>query len=181
MRLKSIITVSGRISSGKSYAANLIKNKYGFPIASFGDYLKYYSEQNNLPIDRKTLQEMGEGFVKNNSQHFLLDVISHFIGRADKIILEGVRHKSILKEIKQLTENHLVVFIDADLQTRYDRYFNRKKDSDEVKTFDQFVISDSFSVEQEIESLKPLCNIVVDSTKDYSSELFAFLSSNLKS
>lgn len=94
-----------------------------------------------------------------------------------------MRHKSIFEEINQLTENHLAVFVEADLETRYKRYFSRNNDSDEVKTFEQYKIADSHSVEMEIEFLKPLCNIVVDSSKDkdYTSELLAFLSNNLKS
>jgi cytidylate kinase len=179
MKQKSIITISGRISSGKSYAANLIKTEFGLPVASFGGYLKHYCEKNNISTDRKTLQDTGEAFVKANPQKFLIDVILHFIGKADKIVLEGVRHKSILDAVNQITENRLAVFVEADLNTRYKRYFERNKDSDEVKTFEQFKISDGHSVEMEIESLKPFCNISVDSTKEYSSELFAFLSSNL--
>jgi dephospho-CoA kinase len=178
MKIKSIISISGRISSGKSYAAEMIQNKFGYPVASFGSYLKYYCEHKNLPTDRKTLQDIGEKFVETNPQQFLIDVLSHFIGNADKIILEGVRHKIIFEKIKNITENHLSIFIDADLQTRYDRYYKRNKDSDEVKTFEQFMISDNHSVELEIEELKPLSQIVIDSTKEYSDELFEFLSSH---
>lgn len=181
MKIKSIITISGRISSGKSYAANLIKTELGLPVASFGGYLKYYCEQNKLPTDRKTLQNIGEAFVKEKAQQFLIDVLSHFIGSADKIVLEGVRHKSILDAVNQITENRLAVFVSADFNTRYERYFKRNKDLDKLKTIEQFKIADKHSVELEIESLKPFCDISVDSTKEYSFELFAFLSSNLKS
>ena len=139
--------------------------------ASFGAYLKYYCEWNNLPTDRKALQDTGEAFVRDNPGQFLIDVISHFIGSADKIVLEGVRHKSILEAVNQLTENRLSVFVEADLETCYKRYFERNKDSDGVKTFEQFKVADSHSVEMEIESLKPLCNIAVDSTTDYWHEL----------
>lgn len=180
MKLKSIITISGRISAGKSYAANLIKTEYGFAVASFGGYLKYYCEKSNLSTNRKNLQDIGEGFVKEKPHQFLIDVVSHFVGSADKIIIEGVRHKSILDAVYEITENRLAVFVYADLQTRYDRYFKRNKDSDLLKTLEQFEIADSHTVELEIESLKPLCNIVVDSTKDYSSELSSYLKANLK-
>lgn len=176
MKIKTIITISGRISSGKSYAAELIQNKFGFPIASFGGYLKYYCEQKSLSTDRKNLQDIGEKLVETNPRQFIIDVISHFIGSSDKIILEGVRHKSIFEEVKHITDNHLSIFIDAGLQTRYDRYYKRNKDSDEVKTFEQFMISDNHSVEMEIEDLKQFCNIIIDSTKEYSNELYEFLS-----
>lgn len=179
MKLNTIITISGRISAGKSYAAKMLHTKFEFPIASFGSYLKCYCEQNGMPTDRKILQDTGEAFVKADSKKFLADVLSYFIGASDSIILEGVRHQSIFENVTELTENHLAVFVEADLQTRYTRYFGRNKDSDELKTFEQFKIADSHSVEMEIESLKSLCDISVDSTKDYSSELFTFLSNSL--
>jgi hypothetical protein len=117
------------------------------------------------------LQDTGDAFVRENPKQFLMDVIAHFICSSDKIILEGVRHKSILEAVNQLTEDRLSVFVEADLATRYKRYFERNKDSDEVKTLEQFKIADSHSVEMEIESLKPLCNVVVDSTTDSWHEL----------
>ena len=171
MKLNTIITISGRISAGKSYVAKMLHAEFEFPIASFGGYLKYYCEQNGLPTDRKTLQNTGEAFVKADSKKFLADVLSHFIGASDSIILEGVRHQSIFENVKELTENRLAVFVEADLQTRYKRYFERNKDSDELKTFEQFEIADNHSVELEIESLKPVCDLVVDSTNDYEIEL----------
>lgn len=179
MEIRTIITISGRISSGKSFAADLIKKEFELPVASFGGYLRHYCGKNNLPNDRKTLQDTGEAIVKENPKQFLENVLAHFIGSADKIVLEGVRHKSILEVVNQLTQNRLSVFVEADLQTRYKRYFERNKDSDDVKTFEQFKIADSHSVEMEIESLKPLCSITVDSTKGYSTELFSFLRSKL--
>jgi dephospho-CoA kinase len=178
MKIKSIISISGRISSGKSYAAQLIQNKFDFPVASFGSYLNYYCEQKNLSTNRKTLQDIGEKLVETNPQQFIIDVVSHFIGNADKIVLEGVRHKLIFEKLKNITEKHLAIFIDADVQTRYERYYKRNKDSDEGKTFEQFIISDNHPVELEIEELKPFCNIVIDSTKEYSDELFKFILAN---
>ncbi len=177
MSLESIITISGRISSGKSYAANLIQKRFDTPIASFGGYLKYYCEQNGLPTDRKTLQDLGERFVIENPSQFTTAVVSHFAGSSKRITIEGVRHLVIFKEIENLTKNHISVFTEADLQIRFNRYVQRNKESDQLKTFEQFIISDHHPVELEIELLKPLCSIVVDSTKDYSAELFEFLSS----
>lgn len=171
MKIKSIITISGRISSGKSFAANLIRNEFGLPVATFGGYLKHYCEENNLLTDRKTLQDTGEAFVKENPKQFLVDVISHFIGSADSIVLEGVRHVSILDAVDQLTKNRVSIFIEADLQTRYKRYYERNKDADQIKNFKQFKIADSHPVELDIESLKSISNIILDSRKDYLSIL----------
>jgi dephospho-CoA kinase len=178
--LKSIITLSGRICSGKSHVAKLLSYEFGFPVASFGGYLKYYCQQNNILVERESLQNIGEEFVRTAPQQFLIDVISHFSGSSDKIILEGVRHKSILGGIEELTENAITVFIDADIQTRFKRCLERNKDSDRIKTYEDFINLDNHQVELEIESLKSHCNLIIDSTADYTHELFAFISSNLK-
>lgn len=180
MDVKLIITVSGRICSGKSYAANILSTKFGFPVASFGSYLKHYCQNHNLSSDRKTLQDVGENFVTENPQQFLVDVINHFKGESDSIIIEGVRHKIILKKINDLVESVVSVFIEAEQKTRFERYINRKQYSEETNTLEHFQLLDSHSVELEIESIKSICDIVVDSKTDYSAELVEFISHKLK-
>jgi dephospho-CoA kinase len=173
MKLESAIIICGHISSGKSYAADLINKQFNIPSASFGGFLKYFCEQNSFPIDRQTLQNIGERLVVNNPKKFLIDVISYSAPHSNKIILEGVRHKSIFENIKLIAKNNLSIFIEADLETRYKRSLLSHKDSDKIKSFEQFIISDNHPVELEIESLKPLCDIIIDSTQDYSDIMFS--------
>ena len=172
MKFKKIITVSGRISSGKSYAANLINQHYGFPIASFGGYLKYYCEINNLPTDRKTLQDIGRDFMKENSEAFLSVVLAHFSGDSDIVILEGIRHKTILEDVRKLTQEIFTIFVDTDVQIRYERYCKRNKDADIDKSYEAFIIADNHPVELEINDLKSICNLVVDGNENYEEILF---------
>ena len=180
MKFKSIIGICGRICSGKSYVADLIASEFSFPVASFGSYLKFYCEKNNLPTDRKYLQNLGQNFAEKEPIQFVINVIDHFIGNRNAIIIEGIRHHSIFEIINTLSENTMSIFVDADQETRYNRYVQRKKNSDKLKTPSQFIKLDNHPVEIEIESLKPLCDIVVDSTEDYSIELNNFLLTNLK-
>jgi cytidylate kinase len=172
MKLNSIVMIGGRIASGKSFVANLIGNKFDMPIASFGAYLKYYCEQNRLPIDRKNLQDIGDAFVKKDLMKFSKDVISHFIGTSDKIIIEGVRHRALLAELIQQNKNHVAIYVFADFKTRYNRYVTRHTDMDGRGLLSQFIEFDNHPVEQEIESLRPLCDLEIDTTQDYSSKLF---------
>lgn len=171
-RLDKAIIICGGICSGKSFTANLISKRIEYPVASFGKYLKHYCEENNLPSDRKTLQDIGDGFVTTRPQQFLDDVINHFIGEGDSIIIEGVRHISIFKLINELAKTTTSIFIEADYQTRYGRYCNRLRDSDDLKTFEEFMILDEHPVEVETKSLKLLCNIIIDSTKPLNESLF---------
>ena len=164
-RLNKVIIISGHICSGKSYTANLISQKIKYPVASFGKYLKHYCEKNNLPADRKSLQDIGEKFVETKPQQFLNDVINHFIGDSNAIIIEGVRHLSIFELIQNIAESTTSIFIEADYKTRYNRYCNRIKESDDFKSFEEFILLDEHPAEVEIKSLKSLCNITISSTK----------------
>ena len=64
------------------------------------------------------------------------------------------------------------IFIEADYQTRYERYCKRLRDSDDFKTFEEFMILDEHPVEVETKSLEFLCNIIIDSTKPLDEKLF---------
>ncbi|MCW3094143.1 MAG: hypothetical protein JWP81_5212 [Ferruginibacter sp.] len=174
IRLKKLITISGGICSGKTYTANLISKKTDFPVASFGGYLKHYSTNNNLPIDRKSLQDMGEKFVQTSPQQFLKDVINYYAGNSDSVIIEGVRHISIFELINVLADKKIAIYVEADLQTRYNRYCNRSKDSDNFKTFEQFMLQDRHPVELETQSLKSKCNIIIDSTLPFAESIDLF-------
>ncbi len=174
-KLNKVIILCGSICSGKTYTAGLISKSLGLPVASFGKYLKYYCESNNLPTDRKSLQDIGEKFVETTPEEFLDNVVNHFIGESNSIIIEGVRHLSIFKLINNIAETKIGIFVEADDQTRYKRYSNREKDADNFKTFEQFVLINQHPVELEILSLKPLCNFSVDSTKPLDDNFFKSL------
>jgi len=178
MRLKAIIAISGRICSGKSYAANLIARQLNIPVASFGSYLKYYCEKNNLPLDRTTMQNLGENLVRTNAQEFLTNVINYFINGFDSIIIEGVRHKVILELIKLVGEKSISIYLETDTNTRFERCIKRNKDF-EVKSREQFNILDNHIVEKEIESLKLFCDYIIDSNQDYSFELLNYITQKI--
>jgi dephospho-CoA kinase len=178
-QIKIIIVVMGRICSGKTYISEAIAKKFNIPIGSFGGYLKHYCETNNLPIDRKTLQCIGENFINLNPQLFLKNVTNHFIGKSNSIIIEGVRHKIILDSIKEISAKSILIFIDVDSQIRYERFCNRIKDLDKIKTYDQFLLTDNHSVELETESLKCYCDMVIDSATDFRLKLFEYISLKL--
>jgi len=164
VKIKTVVTLSGRICSGKSHIAQKIKVMNEIPIASFGHYLKECCENNNLPTERKTLQEIGEILIRINPRQFLLEVISQYTTYRDVLVLDGVRHRTIFDQVKSIAENHVSIFVDADINTRYERYKNRGKESDNSITFDEFVLMDNHTVELEIMSLKPLCDIIVESS-----------------
>ena len=176
MEFDNIIGIGGKICSGKSFVAAIISKQYGFPVASFGSYLRFYCHEKKLSDDRENLQDLGEKFVKEKPRQFLLDVIHHFIGDSSSIIIEGIRHKIILDLIKDVTKKSILIFVEADARTRYERY--KQRETEEIN-FEEFIVLDNHPVEKEIEDMKPLYDYTIPATKNYNEELLTFLQSEI--
>lgn len=160
---KSILII-GRISSGKSTLAKGIQDLIpNFRTISFGSYLREYSELKNMKIDRQSLQDLGQRFVVENPISFLIDVVRHNQTKNDEILIfEGVRHQPILNAIRNHYPVLLSIYLDIDVETRYDRYLSRNKIIDPSLTKEDFLKVDSHQVELEIESLKNSCDLVLE-------------------
>ena len=156
------IGIIGRISVGKSSIAKALSTATGIPVTSFGGYLVKYSKSNDLQVDRKSLQDLGEKFIEQDHKKFIENVIKD-VSATGKIIIEGIRHSIILKDTRDVSKKSILVYIDASASTRYKRYRNRQKENDSIFSFDEFVEKDNHIVESEIESLKLLCDLIIDS------------------
>jgi len=165
----TVIGIIGRISSGKSTKAKKICENYKAHIMSFGKYLFDFSKERNLPTDRDSLQNLGEQFIAADSTKFFQDVLNSQPPLPEIIIIEGIRHKAIYDEIKRRCEKTIFAFIDVPIETRYDWYRERKKEGDkEVSSLSDFKEIDTHPVENEIDSLKILCDMII--TSDWTNE-----------
>lgn len=166
-KLDLSIIIIGKICSGKSTLAKDFSRWVDYPIASFGSYLKDYSESNNLSIDRAALQNLGNSFIHQEPNQFLLDVINHKNEKSTKLIFEGVRHQVILDEIRNLSLKSFAIFLDATEQIRLERFLNREKDIDQSHAELDFQESSQHAVEQEVENLKNHCDFVLTANHGY--------------
>ncbi len=166
MKYKTIITISGRISSGKSLASQLIHKEFSFPITSFGTYLYQHCQKNNLSTDRENLQKVGSEMILTSSSKFLQNVLSYGTNSSDSIILEGVRHTAVLEEVKQLAAQVISVFVDAPQQIRFERYCQRRKNTDSIMDYDHFKLLDNHPVELEIDSLHQSSSVIIDNSRN---------------
>lgn len=162
--LKIILGIIGRISSGKSTVAKRLAKHYNAEIISFGRYLVNYSKNKGLPVDRKSLQELGDSFIKSDAKGFLSNVMQDQISSSTSaVIIEGIRHKNIFNAIKDQSNTAIFAFIDVPVEIRHQRYRSRLKESDEPVSMEKFIEIDTHPVEAEIDSLKMLCNIMLES------------------
>jgi dephospho-CoA kinase len=66
--------------------------------------------------------------------------------------------------LKKKTNKVVLIFIEAPIEIRYQRFLKRKKDGDPEINFEKFFAIDSHQVESEIEALKIVSDIIIDST-----------------
>lgn len=162
--INTIICLAGKICSGKSTYSNIILESFNFPVLSFGKYLVTYSKDNNLPTTRSALQDLGNELISTNASVFFDNVLGYANVTDGNFIIEGVRHKVILEEMKRKSKKVLLIFIEAPLEIRYQRFLQRKKEGDPEINFEKFIEIDSHEVEAETETLKAMADVIIDSS-----------------
>lgn len=155
------IVIVGRICSGKSFLAKQISEMYNIPITSFGGYLREYCLSNSLPVDRRSLQDIGERFIKEEPELFLSNVLKRYAG-SGRVVVEGVRHKIVFQLIKKLCPQSISIFLDVGYEIRYQRFLLRNKDSDsDLKSETEFQKVNEHPVELEVGYLMNECDFRV--------------------
>lgn len=162
-KINNLIGISGRICSGKSFLAKKLVKDYNIQIVSFGSYLFSYSTANELKTDRNSLQDLGEQFVKKDPVKFVDNVLAHAGNINNLIIIEGIRHKIIYDILQDVSSKATFIYVDEDVNLRYQRYIERVNKIDSKVSFNEFLQIDNHIVEQEIESLRQFYDIIINS------------------
>lgn len=99
-----VVTISGQIASGKSTLAEAIASATGWPVASFGVYVRSVAARRGLGTDRATLQAVGSELVRGGEERFVAEVLRAAGWRPGQpAVLEGVRHLSVLNAVRRVT------------------------------------------------------------------------------
>lgn len=179
--LKLTIGIVGKISSGKSSITKALKKATGIPEASFGSFLVDYSKKHQLPTDRHSLQELGSQFIEQSPEAFLAAMLEQANLASDTIIIEGIRHLSVLNAVKSISETVFTIYIDATSETRYKRHCERSKQSDALEIYSDFQLKNQHPVEAQIDLLKSQSDLIIDSENLSIDETVKQISFSLKS
>jgi len=137
-----IIAIGGRIGSGKTTLSLSLSSELGFKYVSFGDYVRRIATKRGVdPTSREELQLIGESLIRNGEKDFCNSVLKSVEWTSgESLVIEGIRHKRILKEIRKLAFPTRVIFIFLQVpeDVRKRRIESRSRESlDEIGVLEQ--------------------------------------------
>lgn len=169
-----VIAVCGQIGSGKSSIIRELSKRYGWDTVSFGAYIK-----SQIAADRPTrtdYQSLGELlFAARGPKGLLEDVVRFGNPRSSTFLIDGVRHVSIVTELRRIYGDVVIIFLDVSDTSRYER-FTHRQDSDVSMSYKDFVQTCSHPIEQGIPDLGKIADVIVDGNVDFEEVLTKIVS-----
>lgn len=167
--MKVILGLSGEIASGKGTVAKyLTENKKGVSYR-FSSILRDLAQRLYLEENRENLQKMSMAVREYFGQNILCKVIYKDVKNDDNeiIVIDGVRRNQDVEELRKLEEFKLV-YLEADLEKRFERLKKRGENSDdESKTLEEFRKDHEREAEKEIKKLRDEADFVVDNNGSF--------------
>ena len=100
-----IVAISGLPGAGKTTVADALCHALGADQLSFGTYVRELAAQRGLPTDRRTLQDLGDGLVRQDPEQFVEGALAAFRPGGSTIIAEGVRHQVIIGALRDVADS----------------------------------------------------------------------------
>lgn len=105
-----IVAFSGLPGTGKTTLSHALARRLDATLLSFGDYVRSLAAAENAGGDRATLQEIGEREVGAGAGIFVAGAMSSVTPGWSTLIVDGIRHKSVLKELRDFAATHDIEF-----------------------------------------------------------------------
>ncbi len=159
-----ILAFAGKIGSGKTTLAKAVADILGCPLVSFGNYVRTLAQSSGLDANsRKVLQDMGEALIREDCRRFCEGVLAQAEWTpGNHLVIDGVRHRTILTTIKALVapDEVRLIFVDLDEEVRTTRLANAGFVSEQIARFD------SHSTEHDVNAvLRDIADLVLDASR----------------
>ena len=155
-----IVGITGTNASGKGTIVDyLVKNK-NFTHYSVRAFLIQELEKRNLPVDRDHMRELGNELRANFWPAYIIEQLyAQAQEQGGDAIIESIRTVGEVQNLKG-KENFLLLSVDAEQKTRYERILKRGSETDSV-TFEEFQIQE----EKEMNNTDPAKQNVAECMK----------------
>lgn len=128
------IIIVGRLASGKSVLAELLRKKTGFPVYEVGDVVRAECLNNGVKV--MPLEYVVEKFDLSGKDYFVKKLLSEVDCEKSNIIV-GVRNTEELNFLTACLSNVFTVGISSDRETRKKRYETSRKTKLANSDFDE--------------------------------------------
>lgn len=161
--MSTVLALSGKINSGKSYAGKPFAEEYGLDYVSFGDYVRQVTEMRGLPADRECWQQVGEELVETNLEGFCLDVLAAQAPDwkpGKSLVIDGIRHVKVSDFLKNFVapSRYVLTVFKVNEQIRIERL--RREG---IKQNDLIERIESHSTETQVETALPqIADFIID-------------------
>lgn len=166
---KIILGLAGEIASGKGTTAKYITEKYKGSTHRFSTVLRDVAKRVYLEENRENLQKLSTVFRK----FFFDNILSAIIAKDVKndqhkvITIDGVRRMADISYLKK-TPGFKLVYIDADIEKRFERITGRGENTDDVtKTFEEFKEDNKREAERQVLDLKDKADFVINNNGSF--------------
>lgn len=176
---RSILILSGHVSSGKSTLSSGLGNEFGFSVFKTGEYL--IEKVRKAPLDRKSLQIAGEALDKSSKGKWVLEGLERYLlvkQEATRICVDSVRIKPQIDHIrKRFGVNVLHVHLRADLSKLKGRYSERG--SHKIRELESFSKVLENRTEQKVDELSNCADLLIDTGRNTPNDVLARVAARL--
>ncbi|MFO7807525.1 MAG: AAA family ATPase [Candidatus Moraniibacteriota bacterium] len=179
--MKKILGLAGEIASGKGTAAKYIVNEYNGSTHRFSGILRDLSARLYLEENRDNLQRMSTAVRDYFGQDILCKTIYQDVLEDEHrfVAIDGVRRFQDVEKLKKIKGFYLV-YIETDLEVRFNRLRNRNENSDDKgKTMEEFRQDSKKEAEQQIKGLKEKADVVINNNGSFE-DLYSQMDTILK-
>jgi len=131
-----IIGISGTFGSGKDLVSNYLETK-GFLHCSTSDALRKITAEKGREVNRENLRLTANEIEHEEGGNLAEQCLKMRRGNSN-VAVSGLRRLLEIDYLRSLPEKFFFVFIDAPIETRYNRVIDRSREGEAKMTLEEF-------------------------------------------
>lgn len=165
-----IIGLTSLNGAGKTTVANYLVQK-GFVFYSLSDIIRDEIKARKQEITRDSLRETGNELRQRFGNSVLADRILEKLEEGKNYVIDSIRHPAEVEAFKKRKDFSLL-FIDAPVETRYERVVNRQREKDpmtlkDFKKAEELELKGKDSANQQLLACKEMADFVIENDSSF--------------
>ncbi|HEU0089529.1 MAG TPA: AAA family ATPase [Pseudonocardiaceae bacterium] len=121
-----VIGLAGKVAAGKTTIAGFLSQQFGFEHVRSRDILVRLLEDQGIPADDASLQDIGARIIKERGPHAVWELMPQAHDLSHRYVIDSLRYTSDWAFFREkLGDNFKLVFLVAPDEVRRERFLNR--------------------------------------------------------